>query len=151
MKLFALLVLVVRFALHRRPPDGPGSTTDGPDPNSPSQRSGSINAGEGVDSAVDATLDEAGQGRPTTGPVSQRDIHGQVRQGERDVDVDYVWENGDLYIQEDGQMVRILENGDGTYSVVVRDPSNPSGEPTTVIEDMTEKQVQSRIDRGFWE
>lgn len=53
-------------------------------------------------------------------------------------------------MQEDGQLVRVLSNGDGTYSVVVSDPSNPSGNPTTTFPKLTEKQLQSRLDREYW-
>lgn len=150
MRLLALLALVLRFALHRRTPDG-----DGPDrpPDGEGGRPGrpdSVNPAQNVSGAQDTTMETARQGTPS-GAVSDRDVHGQVRTGEREVDVDHVWTEGEMYIQQDGQIVKILENGDGTYSVVVRDMSNPSGRPTTVIADMTERQVQSRIDRGFWE
>jgi hypothetical protein len=149
-RLLAFLALAVLFALHKKKPpgNGHGRPHDGED--RPPQQHGSVNAGEGVTSAQNATGEIAEQGRPSE-VTSDRDVHGQVRAGEREVDVDHVWREGEMYIQEDGQVVRILANGDGTYSVVVRDMSNPSGRPTTVIGNMTEKQVQSRIDRGFWE
>lgn len=159
MRLLALLALVLRFALHRRPPDadGPGRPPDADGPSQtpdadgqPSQRHGSVNAGEGLTSAQDTTGEIAQRGRSSE-VVSDRDVHGQLRTGEREVDVDHVWREGEMYIQQDGQIVKILDNGDGTYSVVVRDMSNPSGRPTTVIADMTENQIQNRIDRGFWE
>lgn len=57
---------------------------------------------------------------------------------------------GDLLIQDDGQLVRVLDNGNGTSDVVVWDPSNPTCEPTTQIKDMPNSQVQSRIDSGRW-
>jgi hypothetical protein len=47
-------------------------------------------------------------------------------------------------------MVRILDNGNGTYDVVVRDLSNPSGAPTTVLKDATERYVQNKIESGKW-
>ena len=149
-RLLAFLALAVRFALHRRTPDGdsPGRPPDAE--GRPAQQHDSVNAGEGVTSAQNATDEIAQQGRPSEG-TSARDVHGQLRTGEREVDVDHVWRDGEMYIQQDGQIVKILDNGDGTYSVVVRDMSNPSGRPTTVIADMTQKQVQSRIDRGIWE
>jgi hypothetical protein len=88
--------------------------------------------------------------RDDTGSIGPRDVHGGVSGG-RGVDVAHVWENGDLYIQEeDGQMVRVLDNGNGTSDVVIRDPANPSGRPTTQIKDMPNAQVQSRIDGGRW-
>jgi hypothetical protein len=64
--------------------------------------------------------------------------------------VAHVVENGELYIQDDGQLVRVLNNGNGTSDVVVRDPANPSGRPTTQIKDMPNSQVQSRIESGRW-
>jgi hypothetical protein len=60
------------------------------------------------------------------GSVPARDVHGADRSG-RGVDVQHVQENGHLYYQDDGQLVRVLDNGNGTSDVVVRDPSNPSG------------------------
>lgn len=84
------------------------------------------------------------------GNTGGRDVHGTNRVGQRGVDVDHVWKNGDLYIQDDGQMVRILDNGNGTYDVVVRDLSNPSGAPTTVLKDATERYVQNKIESGKW-
>jgi hypothetical protein len=60
--------------------------------------------------------------------------------------VDYVWENGDLYIQDDGQMVKILDN-----DIVIKDPSNPSGEPTTVINKAKKQYVDNKIAKGIWE
>lgn len=64
-------------------------------------------------------------------PVDPRDVHGSDRVGSRGVDVQHVVENGHLYYQEDGQLVRVLDNGNGTSDVVIRDASNPSGQPTT--------------------
>ncbi|MEU6221741.1 hypothetical protein ABZ845_30215 [Streptomyces sp. NPDC047022] len=87
---------------------------------------------------------------PQGGGTGGRDVHGANRVGQRGVDVDHVWQNGDLYIQEDGQMVRVLDNGNGTYDVVVRDPANPSGGPTTVLKDATERYVQNKIESGKW-
>jgi len=95
---------------------------------------------------------ENGDGTPTPGDdtVAPRDVHGQDRTGSRGVDVPFVKENGDLLFQSDGQLVRVLDNGNGTSDVVIYDPSNPSGAPTTTIKDMPESQVQSRIDSGRW-
>jgi hypothetical protein len=74
-RLFALLALAVRLALHKRPPGGGGSGKphdgDGNGPGQPhgadgkpAQQHGSINAGEGVTSAQTATGEIARQGRP---------------------------------------------------------------------------------------
>ncbi|GAA4430000.1 hypothetical protein ACFQV2_15640 [Actinokineospora soli] len=49
----------------RKPGDGNGQPGDGAD--RPSQQHGSINAGNGVDSALDATMDTAKLGEPGTG------------------------------------------------------------------------------------
>jgi spermidine synthase len=47
--------------------------------------------------------------------------------------------------------VKILETGNGKYDVVVRDMSNPSGGPTTVIKDATERYIQNKLANGIWE
>jgi len=84
-------------------------------------------------------------------PVDPRDVHGAVNTGSRRVDVNHVWKNGDLYLQEsDGQMVRVLDNGNGTSDVVIKDPANLSGEPTTVIKGMPNRQVEARVNDGRW-
>ena len=85
------------------------------------------------------------------GKVDPRDVHGKGRVSQRGVDVDYVWQNGDLYIQDDGQMVKILDNGNGTYDVVVKDPGNSSGEPTTVINNAKEQYIDNKISKGIWQ
>ena len=60
------------------------------------------------------------------------------------------WDNGDLYIQDDGCIVKVLDNGNGTYDVVVRDMSNPSGKPVTSIKDATENYINNKINSGKW-
>jgi hypothetical protein len=89
-------------------------------------------------------------GPPDDGVLVPRDVHGEDRTGSRGVDVPYVKENGELLFQNDGQLVRVLDNGNGTSDIVIYDPSNPSGAPTTTIKDMPESQVQSRINSGRW-
>jgi hypothetical protein len=81
--------------------------------------------------------------------VAARDVHGAVSSG-RGVDVENVLQNGDLYYQDDGQLVRVLDNGNGTSDVVIRGPSNPSSAPATTIKDMPDSQVQARINSGRW-
>jgi hypothetical protein len=49
-----------------------------------------------------------------------------LRNGERKVNAEHVCRDGDLYYQDDGQIVRVLHNGD-SIDVVVSDPSNRSG------------------------
>jgi hypothetical protein len=85
-----------------------------------------------------------------SGGTNIRDVHGSDRTAMRGVDVDHVWDNGEMYIQDDGQVVKVLDNGNGTYDVVVRDMSNPTGKPTTVLKDATEKYVQNKIDSEKW-
>jgi hypothetical protein len=70
-KLFALLALVVCFALHKRPPggggDGPNKPPGRPGDGSgkkPSQQHGKIDASSGVSKAQDATGEVAQKGRP---------------------------------------------------------------------------------------
>jgi len=82
------------------------------------------------------------------GVVSPRDVHGLNRSG-RDIDASYVRAHGALYNQDDGQLVRVLENGNGTSDVVIWDPSNPSGGHTTEIR-MTEGEVMRRIENETW-
>ncbi len=84
------------------------------------------------------------------GSTSGRDVHGQVRAGERQVDVEHVCKEGDLYYQDDGQIVRVLHNDDGTVDVVVRDPSNPSGRPTTEIAGAPESYLERKLASGRW-
>jgi uncharacterized protein YukE len=86
---------------------------------------------------------------PDEGVVAPRDVHGQLRAGSRGIDEDYVREHGELYYQDDGQLVRILDNGNGTSSVVVYDPANPTKESTTAML-FTESQIQSRFKSGKW-
>jgi hypothetical protein len=100
----------------------------------------------GDDHASPARTDHTGSGE-----TSARDVHGTDRTAMRGVDVDHVWQNGDMYVQEDGQIVKVLDNGNGTYDVVVRDMGNPSGSPTTVIKDATQKYVNNKVEGGQWE
>jgi hypothetical protein len=100
----------------------------------------------GDDHASPARTDNTGSGE-----TSARDVHGTDRTAMRGVDVDHVWQNGDMYVQEDGQIVKVLDNGNGTYDVVVRDMGNPSGSPTTVIKDATQKYVNNKVEGGQWE
>jgi hypothetical protein len=100
----------------------------------------------GDDHASPARTDHTG-----SGGTSARDVHGTDRTGLRGVDVDHVWQNGDMYVQEDGQIVKAVDNGNGTYDVVVRDMSNPSGAPTTVLKNATEKYLNNKIESGQWE
>lgn len=81
--------------------------------------------------------------------VSARDVHGQNRDS-RHVDVDNVWRNGAMYTQTDGQIVRVLDNGNGTFDIVVRDLSNPSGGHSTAMKDAPKNYVDKKIRDGKW-
>ncbi|MET0135682.1 MAG: hypothetical protein ABW215_19045 [Kibdelosporangium sp.] len=95
LRLLAILALIVRFALHRKTPDGPAPVPDPrrlpDDREKPSQQHGSINAGKGITSALSATRDKAEAGRPEDGeggsgqpgtPAAPTDpIGGQVTHG----------------------------------------------------------------------
>jgi hypothetical protein len=85
-----------------------------------------------------------------TRSIAMRDIHGKLRQAERDVMVSEVWERGAMYFQSDEQVAKALSNGDGTYAVVIRDMSNPSGEPTSQIDRMTEAEILDKLESGRW-
>ncbi|MFI7602466.1 putative T7SS-secreted protein [Actinoplanes sp. NPDC049681] len=100
---------------------------------------------QGDDHVSPARTDHTG-----SGGTNFRDVHGGDRTAMRGVDVDHVWDNGEMYIQDDGQIVKIMDNGNGTYDVVVRDMSNPTGKPTTVIKDATDKYVRDKIDSEKW-
>jgi hypothetical protein len=89
-------------------------------------------------------------GNGGSGGVSKRDIHGSFRNSYRGVDVQNVWDNGDMYIQGDGQIVKVLDNGNGTSDIVIRDMSNPSAQPTTVIKGATQKYIDGKIESGAW-
>jgi hypothetical protein len=44
----------------------------------------------------------------------------------------------------------VLHNGDGTIDVVVRDPSNPSGKPSTQIACAKESYLANKLASGRW-
>ncbi|WP_229071068.1 hypothetical protein [Actinoplanes sp. DH11] len=92
-----------------------------------------------------------GPGRDETPATDVRDVHGALRTASRDADPDFVWAHGDMYVQDDGRIVKVLDKGNGTYDVVVRDLSNPSDTPNTVMEGVSENYVQRKIDSGRWE
>jgi hypothetical protein len=114
---------------------------------------GAMVAGGMGDLVMHATSDDQTSPARTdhTGSTAARDVHGVDRTGMRNVDEQHVWDNGDMYIQEDGCIVKVLDNGNGTYDVVVRDMSNPSGKPVIESKDATEKYVNNKIDSGKWE
>jgi hypothetical protein len=97
-------------------------------------------------------LENAAEGESSRDSISTRDVHGALRQAERSVNVEQVWNSpeSEMYIQEDGQIVKTLSNGDGTYSVVIRDMENPSGKPTTVIPDYSQSAIDRNLRSGWW-
>lgn len=156
-----LLLLGVGLAFATTPKGGDadagGSSNKGGDSdgdNRPSTKFKDFDADdvEGAQGQIRGHLEEgqAQKGGESEGSIDPRDIHDAFRESYRDVDVDRVWSEGEMYFQEDGQIVKILDNGDGTYQVVVKDPSNLSGLPTTVIEALTENQFQQRLDSERW-
>jgi hypothetical protein len=114
---------------------------------------GALVAGSMGDLVMHATSDDQTSPARTdhTGGTAARDIHGADRTGMRNVDEQHVWDNGDMYIQDDGCIVKVLDNGNGTYDVVVRDMSNPSGKPVTSIKDATENYLNNKLNSGKWE
>jgi len=111
-------------------------------------------AGLGHDLGTLANSNTDGGGATGEGStVNPRDVHGALRGSERDVNWQEVWRdpNSEIYYQNDGQIVKVLGNGDGTYQVVIRDLSNPSGEPTTVIQRLTQSELNNNLRSGKWE
>ncbi|MGP4112941.1 PrsW family glutamic-type intramembrane protease [Streptomyces sp. 4N509B] len=99
-------------------------------------------------------LNEAnsGSGPPrSSGSTSPRDVHNAVRKGERDnIDEAVVWRDGDMYINSNnGNMIKVLDKGDGTSDIVIKDASNPSGQPITRF-NAPNNYVQRRVDSGEW-
>jgi type VII secretion system ESX-1 substrate len=115
---------------------------------------GATVAGGVGDLVMHATSDDQSSPARTdhTGSTAARDVHGVDRTGMRDVDEQHVWDNGDMYVQDDGCIVKVLDNGNGngngTYDVVVRDMSNPSGKPVTSIKDATENYINNKVNSG---
>lgn len=108
-------------------------------------------AAYGILGVVLMTAATDGGGVGDSGSTSQRDVHSAVRRGERDVDVDKVWQDGELYIDVDkGNMIKVLDRGDGTSDVVIKDPSNPSGEPITSF-NAKNSYVERHLNSGAWE
>jgi hypothetical protein len=88
---------------------------------------------------------------PSGDSINPRDVHGELRSAERTAG-DEVWNNpeSEMYIQNDGQVVKVLQTGNNNYSVAVRDMSNPSGSYTTVMKNYTEQEIEKNIETGRW-
>ena len=73
-------------------------------------------------------------------------VHGKVRGASRNVEIEMVLEDGDLYFEGES-LVRVLANGNGTNSVVIR---NVAGTQQTVIESLTDSALAERLASGRW-
>lgn len=59
----------------------------------------------------------------------------------------YVLEHGDLYYQTDGSLVRILDNGDSTSEIVIRDPAYRTGKEFTGMTGVPNSEVAAEVKR----
>ena len=75
-------------------------------------------------------------------------IHGIFRGATRDVDIDRVVREGDIFQQPDGRRAYVEPNGDGTNSVVVLDGALTDDELVTVLEALTDSGLDARIADG---
>ena len=106
--------------------------------------------------AFDLTVDEIHTYHVTAGDESVLvhnnddpcEIHGIFRGATRDVDIDFVVREGDIFVQPDGRRAYVLVNGDGTNSVVVLEGALPDDDLVTVIEALTDGQLEARIADG---
>lgn len=160
MKLLVVVAIGLALAKPGPPPRRSGGNGPVPSPPAGGWSSGkaitkdNLNQGPAGGSGQDPSNEGgSGDGAPPADPngsIDPRDIHGEFRDSHREVDVDRVWSEGDMYFQGD-LMVKVLSNGDGTYQVVIRDPSNMSGVPVTVMEEFTQNALDQRIRDGEWE
>lgn len=96
---------------------------------------------------AEATRDGGNEIPERDSSTSSRDVHDAVRRGERDIDAAYVWENGELYVNaENGRLIKVLDKGNGTSDIVIKDPSGASitrfNAPNSYIERL--------VERGEW-
>ncbi|WP_194891149.1 polymorphic toxin-type HINT domain-containing protein [Catenulispora pinisilvae] len=91
------------------------------------------------------------QWEEATGGTATRDIHGMLREAERAAG-DEIWNdpNSELLVQKGGLIVKVLDVGNGNYSVAVRDMSNPSGSYLTVMTNFTQQELDGRLTSGIW-
>lgn len=81
-------------------------------------------------------------------PNSGDNFHNDLNAASREVDVDDVWKNGELYIQYDkGRLVKVLDEGNGYRQVVIREAD---GKPVSSMR-ITENSFQERIADGRWQ
>ena len=107
--------------------------------------------GMGGDPVYPETPDLDQQWEEATGGTATRDIHGMLREAER-ASGDEIWNDptSEMYVQKGGQIVKVLDVGNGNYSVAVRDMSNPNGNYTTVMTNFTQKELDGRLNSGTW-
>ncbi len=106
--------------------------------------------GTGTAIAYNEASNNSGSSSGSSGSTSPRDVHNAVRRGERDVDEATVWKDGDMYVNpENGRIVKVLDKGDGTSDIVIKDPSNPSGQAITRF-NAPNSYVERRIELGEW-
>jgi len=55
------------------------------------------------------------------------DFHNNLNRSERGIDIEEIWLDGDLYIQDDGRLVRVLDQGNGVHHAVIREPGTAAG------------------------
>lgn len=77
-------------------------------------------------------------------------IHGIFRGATRDVDIDHVVETGRVFQQADGRRVYVLENSQNSYSAVVLDGASLTDTAVTVMDDVSQSGLDSRIADGRW-
>ena len=68
----------------------------------------------------------------------------------RDVDIDAVVRQGDIYHQSNGQRVYVMSNGDGTSSAAILDGPLTTDPLRTVIESVSDSSLANRISDGRW-
>lgn len=109
-----------------------------------------------VSGLTGALLAEAagGSGDEPSQSIAPRDVHGALRGAERDMTADEIWNDPDSVMYTDnerGYIIKTLDNGDGTARLVVRDMSNPSREPITMIQRYSQQAIERRLASGEWE
>ena len=76
-------------------------------------------------------------------------VHAMYRGATREVDVDRVVADGDIYQQKDGRRAYVLSNEDGTSSAVILDGPLTDG-LVTVLESVPDTSLADRVADGFW-
>lgn len=86
-----------------------------------------------------------------SGDISKQAIHGELRQSQR-VSAGEIWNHPDseMYFQEDGQIVKVLSQGKGFNTVVIRNPAAEPGTYTTVMTDYTDEAIAAKLASKDW-